>query len=102
MAKSRTPAELKAAKQEAKVTRKAASKQRRQQLWQTFQLVRKEDSRLLPYMVGAFLLVLALSVALGLWLGGLSTYLFIFFGITLGVLVAAIIFGRRAQKLTYR
>lgn len=102
MAKSRTPAQLKAAKQEAKATRKAASKQRRQQLWQTFQLVRKEDSRLLPYMVGAFLLVLALSVAVGLWLGGFSTYLFIFFGITLGVLVAAIIFGRRAQKLTYR
>ena len=57
MAKSRTPAELKAAKQEAKVTRKAASKQRRQQLWQTFQLVRKEDSVLLPYMVAIVVVV---------------------------------------------
>lgn len=102
MAKSRTPAELKAAKEEAKAARKAASKQRRQQLWQTFQLLRKEDSRLLPYMVGAFLLVVTLSVAFGLWMGGFSKYLFIVFGITLGVLVAAIIFGRRAQKFTYR
>lgn len=102
MAKTRTPAELKAAKEEAKATRRAASKQRRTQLWQAFQMQRKEDSRLLPYMVGAFLLVTALSVAMGMWMGGFSKYLFIVLGVVLGVLVAFIVFGRRAQKSIYR
>lgn len=101
MAKTRTPAEQKAAKEEAKAGRKAASKQRRTQLWQAFQMQRKEDKRLLPYMVGAFLAVVAASVALGLVIGGFTKYMFIVLGIVLGVLVAFIIFGRRAQKSVY-
>lgn len=102
MAKSRTPAELKTAKAEAKATRKAASKQRRTQLWQAFQIQRKEDTRLLPYMILAFALVLAVSVAFGLWAGGFSKYLMPVLGTVLGVLVAFIVFGRRAQKNVYR
>lgn len=102
MAKSRTPAEVKAAKAEAKVTRRAASKQRRAQLWQAFQMQRKEDKRLLPYMLGGFLAVLAVSVGVGLWTGGFSAYLMPVLGAVLGVLVAFIIFGRRAQKNVYR
>lgn len=101
MAKSRTPAELKAAKSEAKAAAKVASKQRRAQLWQAFQMQRKEDSRLLPYMLGAFVLVVAASVAFGLWIGGFSAYLMPVLGVILGVLVAFIIFGRRAQKNVY-
>ncbi len=102
MAKTRTPEQLKAAKKEAKAASKAASKQRRAQLWQAFQMQRKEDSRLLPYMVGAFLLVVAASVGLGLLIGGFTKWLFIALGIVLGVLVAFIVFGRRAQKSIYR
>lgn len=102
MAKSRTPAQSKAAKAEAKAARKAASKQRRSQLWQAFQIQRKEDSRLLPYMVGAFVLIVAASVALGLFAGGFTAYMLIPLGIVLGALVAFIIFGRRAQKSVYR
>ncbi|MDX1873531.1 DUF4191 domain-containing protein [Mycolicibacterium sp. 120266] len=102
MAKSRTPAQSKAAKAEAKAARKAASKQRRSQLWQAFQIQRKEDSRLLPYMVGAFVLIVAASVALGLFAGGFTAYMLIPLGVVLGALVAFIIFGRRAQKSVYR
>ena len=102
MAKSQSPAELKAAKAEAKAAAKAASKQRRTQLWQAFQMQRKEDGRLLPYMIGAFLLVVAISVAVGVRIGGFSMYLLIVFGIVLGLMVAFIIFGRRAQKNVYR
>ncbi len=102
MAKSRTPAELKAAKAEAKATRKAASKQRRSQLWQAFQMQREEDSRLLPYMIGAFLAIVVASVLVGLLIGGFTKYLMIVLGIVLGVLVAFIIFGRRTQKSVYR
>jgi hypothetical protein len=102
MAKSRNPEAIKAAKAEAKATRKAESKQRRSQLWQAFQMQRKEDKRLLPYMIGAFVLIVGGSVALGLASGGLSKYLMIPLGIILGALVAFVIFGRRAQKSVYR
>ncbi|HPX35436.1 MAG TPA: DUF4191 domain-containing protein [Mycobacterium sp.] len=102
MAKTRTPAELKAAKAEAKAAAKAASKQRRKQLWQAFQMQRQEDSRLLPYMLGGFALVLAISVAFGIWAGGFTKYLMIVLGVVLGVMVAFIIFGRRAQKNVYK
>ena len=102
MAKSQTPAEMKAAKAEAKAASKAQSKQRRAQIWQAFQMQRKEDSRLLPYMIGAFLLVLAVSVALGVYIGGFTMYLMVVFGIVLGLMVAFIVFSRRAQKSVYR
>lgn len=101
MAKSRTPAELKAAKEEAKATRKAESKQRRTQMLQAFQIQRKEDTRLVPYMVAGFLATLAVMVALGVWVGGFTMYMFIVLGVALGLLVAFIIFGRRAQKSMY-
>ncbi|MEH3140185.1 MAG: DUF4191 domain-containing protein [Mycobacterium kyogaense] len=103
MAKSRNSAEVKAAKAEAKAARKAASKQRRGQLWQAFQIQRKEDKRLLPYMIGAFVLIVAASVAAGLFAGGgFTMFMLIPLGIVLGALVAFIIFGRRAQKSVYR
>ncbi len=102
MAKRRNAAETKAAKAEAKAARKAAAKQRRSQLWQAFQIQRKDDKRLLPYMIGAFLLVVVLSVAAGIAIGGFSKYMFIVLGIVMGVLVAFIVFGRRAQKSVYR
>lgn len=104
MAKStRDPAAVKAAKAEAKSQRKAASKQRRSQLWQAFQIQRKEDTRLLPYMIGAFVLIVAASVALGVVSGGVFMLVVtILLGILLGGLVAFIIFGRRAQKSVYK
>ena len=101
MAKSRTPDQLKAAKAEAKATRKAQSKQRRAQLWQAFQMQRKEDKRLIPYMVAGFVAALALSVTLGVLAGGFTMYMLIVLGVALGLLVAFIIFGRRAQKSVF-
>ncbi|MET0901535.1 MAG: DUF4191 domain-containing protein [Mycobacterium sp.] len=101
MAKSRNTAQTKAAKAEAKAARKAASKQRRSQLWQAFQMQRKEDKRLLPYMIGAFVLIVAASVVGGVLIGGFTMYMLIPLGIVLGALVAFIIFGRRAQKSVY-
>lgn len=102
MAKSRTAAENKAAKAEAAAARKAASKQRRAQLWQAFNMQRKQDKRLLPYMVGAFVLIVAVSVAIGVWAGGLTMIMMIPIGLLLGALVAFIIFGRRAQRSVFQ
>jgi len=102
MAKSRSAAQSKVAKAEAKAARKAASKQRRSQLWQAFQMQRKEDKRLLPYMIGAFVLIVAAAVAVGIFAGGFTMYMLIPLGVVLGGLVAFIIFGRRAQKSVYK
>lgn len=102
MAKPRNAAENKAAKAAAGAARKAAARQRRAQLWQAFNIQRKEDKRLLPYMIGAFVLVVGVSVAVGVWVGGLTMVTLIPFGALLGALVAFIIFGRRAQRNIYR
>ncbi len=102
MAKRRTATETKAARAEAKAARKAASRQRRSQLWQAFNMQRKEDKRLLPYMIGAFVLIVAASVALGLSGGMFTKVTMIPLGVVLGALVAFIIFGRRAQKSVYQ
>lgn len=102
MAKPQKAAATKAAKAEAKAARKAASKQRRSQLWQAFQMQRKEDKRLLPYMIGAFVLIVALSVAIAAFAGGTFSWITMpILGVLLGALVAFIIFGRRAQKSVY-
>ncbi|KZS86027.1 hypothetical protein B4U45_03140 [Mycobacterium persicum] len=102
MAKPRNAAENKAAKAAASAARKAAARQRRAQLWQAFNMQRKEDKRLLPYMIGALVLIVGVSVGVGVWAGGLTMITLIVFGVVLGALVAFIIFGRRAQRSIYR
>jgi hypothetical protein len=101
MAKPRTAAENKAARAQATAARKAAAKERRGQLWQAFNMQRKEDKRLLPYMIGAFVLIVGAAVAVGVWAGGLTMITMILFGVVLGALVAFIIFSRRAQRAVY-
>ena len=102
MAKLRDAKATKAARAEAKSARKAAAKERRSQLWQAFTVQRQEDKRLLPYMIGAFVLIVAVSVAVGVWSGGFTMITMIPLGVVLGALVAFIIFGRRAQRSVYR
>ncbi len=101
MAKPRTAAENKAARAQAAAARKAAARERRGQLWQAFNMQRKEDKHLLPYMIGAFVLIVAVSVAVGVWAGGLTMITMIPLGVLLGVLVMFIIFSRRAQRAIY-
>jgi hypothetical protein len=102
MAKPRNAAENKAARAEAKAAGKTAAKQRRAQLWQAFNIQRKEDKRLLPYMIGAFVLIVGASVGAGVLAGGFTMIILIVLGVVLGALVAFIIFGRRAQRSIYR
>ncbi|BBY35233.1 hypothetical protein BST33_01680 [Mycolicibacter minnesotensis] len=102
MPRLRNTAENKAARAEAKAARKTASRQRRAQLWQAFQLQRKEDTRLVPYMAGAFVLVAGVTTALALNGGTFAKATMIPLGLVLGALVAFVIFGRRAQRSVYR
>ncbi|MBS9536239.1 DUF4191 domain-containing protein [Mycobacterium sp. M1] len=102
MPRPRTTAENKAARTAAKAARKTASRERRAQLWQAFQLQRKEDKRLLPYMIGAFVLVVGVSVVFALSGGIVGRVTMIPLGVALGGLVAFAIFGRRAQRSVFR
>ncbi|MFF0542166.1 DUF4191 domain-containing protein [Nocardia thailandica] len=89
----------KEAKAAAKAARKQASKLRRQQLWQAFNLQRKEDKLLLPLMIGALVGTTVVLFLVGL-IWGLQWF-FLPLGLLLGVLFAFIIFGRRVQKNVY-
>jgi hypothetical protein len=80
----------------AKKAKKAESKARRAQLFQAFNMQRKEDKALIPLMVGALLVVAGAIFGIG-WLVGLQ-WILLPIGIALGLLVAVIIFGRRVQK----
>jgi hypothetical protein len=102
MAKPRSTAENKAARAEAKAAAKAAGRERRTQLWQAFNLQRKQDKRLLPYMIAAFVLIAGVSAGVGVWAGGLTTITMIPLGVLLGLLVAFAIFTRRTQKSIFR
>ena len=101
MAKPRTAAENKAARAQAQTARKAAAKERNAQLRQAFNIQRQEDKRLLPYMIGAFVLIVAAFVTIAVLLGGAATYTLIPLGVLLGALVAFIVFARRAQRSVY-
>lgn len=84
-----------------KAAEKAAKRDRRKQLWESFSLLRKEDKTLLPWMLGSVVIVTAAVVGLGLligvpWFFGLPV------GLMLGVLVGLIVFARRAQSNVYR
>jgi F0F1-type ATP synthase assembly protein I len=86
----------KGAAKAAKRERRAASKQRRAQIIQAFKVQRREDKALLPLMVGAFLGITAVGVGLGFLLDQL--WFSVPMSITLGVLAAIMIFGRRVQR----
>ncbi|MGB8388688.1 DUF4191 domain-containing protein [Mycobacterium sp.] len=101
MARPRSTAQNKAARAQAQAARKAAARERRHQLWQAFTIQLKEDKRLLPYMIGAFVVIVAASVTAGVLAGGLTMITLIPFGVVLGALAAFIIFGRRAQKTVF-
>ncbi len=89
----------KAAKKAARQEKRAASKARRSQIWQAFQMQRKEDKALIPWMLGAFLACVALAVGIGaifgIWL------ILLPLGIAVGLLAAISIFGRRVQRNVY-
>ncbi|HEX7323113.1 MAG TPA: DUF4191 domain-containing protein [Mycobacterium sp.] len=102
MPRPRNAAEKKEARAEAKATRKAASTARRTQLWQAFQVQRKEDRWLLPYMIGALVLIVGAAVAISVPAGGSAMAMTIPLSVVLGLLVAFVIFGRRAQRSVFR
>jgi hypothetical protein len=90
----------KAAKAEAKREKRAAAKQRRQQLFQAFTMQRKQDKLLLPLMVGSLLASAGVAFGVGLFFG--LQWALLPVGLALGLLVAVMIMGRRMQNSVYR
>ncbi len=89
----------KAAAAEAKKARKAASKAKRSQIFQAFNMQRKEDKSLIPLMLAVFVVVAGGMFGVGLLFG--LHWILLPVGIALGLLGAVILFGRRVQKNVY-
>lgn len=97
---SSSPSLSKEEKKAAKVASRAGKKERRGQIWKAFQMQRKEDKRLLPYMILCLVGSAAVFSLLGWWLA--SWWAGLVFGIILGVLIAMIFFARRVQSNVYK
>ncbi|MBC2681194.1 DUF4191 domain-containing protein [Corynebacterium anserum] len=86
-------------KKAARAAKREQNKQTRAQMWQAFQLQRKRDKKLVPYMVLAFLvpvvLFLLLSTVWGWW------WINLIAGIIFGVMLALFVFTRRLQAGVY-
>lgn len=83
----------------AKAARKQASRERRQQLWQAFNVQRKEDRLLLPIMIAALVGVTVVAFVIGLFIH--KQWILLPLGVVLGALLAFVLFGRRAQRHIY-
>jgi hypothetical protein len=99
MAKQGSGAASKEEKKAAKQAAKAARRERFSQIWQAFQMQRREDKLLLPLMIGAVLGTGLVLFLVGLLIG--QQWFLLPTGILLGILLAVIIFGRRVQRNVY-
>jgi hypothetical protein len=89
----------KEAAKQAKKEKRAASKARRGQLFEAFKMQRKEDPWLIPWMVGAIVVVAGVLFGIGFFFN--SQWVLLPLGLVLGGLLAMIIFGRRVQRTVY-
>ncbi|HVL83590.1 MAG TPA: DUF4191 domain-containing protein [Pseudonocardia sp.] len=89
----------KAAKKEARRVRREAARQRRRQIFEAFRMQRREDKALIPWMLLAFLGSVAVVFGIGLLVG--LEWIFLPFGIAIGLLAAVSVFGRRVQRTVY-
>lgn len=83
----------------ARAEKRVASRQRRKQIVEAFKVQRREDKALLPWMIGAFLLVAAVVFGIGFAFG--LQWFFLPVGLAFGVLAAVSVFGRRVQRNVY-
>jgi hypothetical protein len=80
-------------------TDKPAKQGRFRQLFAAYSMTKRYDRHIGMILLGVFLVVLAIFVGLGFVLG--HPVLVGLFGVTFGVLVALIVFGRRAERAAY-
>jgi hypothetical protein len=74
------------------------------QMWQVFQMTRRNDSNAVWFMLLGFLIPVAVGLGVGFWLGdgnGFTLALWIVAGVLGGLLLALVILGRRAERAAY-
>ena len=86
-------------RKQARRAKRAESWARWKQVWEVFKLQRREDSKLLPIMIGVVVLGGVLGFGIG-WIFG-QQWLLMPLGLMLGLTAAFSIFGRRAQNSVY-
>jgi hypothetical protein len=89
----------KADKKAARTAKRAASRERRGQFWQAFQMQRKDDKALIPILVGTVVASAVVFFVVGLFFG--AQWYSLPLGVVVGVLLGVIIFGRRLQRSVY-
>ncbi|MDO4928289.1 MAG: DUF4191 domain-containing protein [Corynebacterium sp.] len=88
-----------AAKKEARANKRAERKSNRSQMWQAFNMQRKQDKALIPLMLAAIIGVALLFFLLGTWIGG--RWFWTILGVAFGFMLAMFIFSRRLQASVY-
>ena len=85
-------------------TKKPKGSSRLAQMWQVFQMTRRYDKSVVGLLLISLLLPIAAGVATGVLLSGGNVFtlvIWIIAGVLLGVLVALIVLGRRAERAAY-
>ncbi|WP_080794002.1 DUF4191 domain-containing protein [Corynebacterium pacaense] len=90
----------KAAKKQVRAAKKAQRKQTRSQMWQVFNMQRKQDKALIPLILLSVIGIPLLLFLIGLIWGGQWWMLPI--GIALGIVLAMFIFTRRVERDVYK
>ncbi|MDU0479201.1 DUF4191 domain-containing protein [Staphylococcus chromogenes] len=92
-------AQLKAAEKEAKAAKRAQRKQNYSQMWQAFNIQRKNDKALVPLMLIALVGMTVLFFGIGMLFN--SQWWMLPIGLALGIMLAMFIFTRRVEKSVY-
>ncbi|AZA11814.1 DUF4191 domain-containing protein [Corynebacterium gerontici] len=91
--------DFKEAKKAQKRAKREQRKNTRKQIWQAFQMQRKQDKALVPIMLAAFLGMGLLFFLLGSWWGG--QWIMLIVGLSFGAALAMWLFSRRLQNSVY-
>ncbi|MDO5031343.1 DUF4191 domain-containing protein [Corynebacterium sp.] len=93
-------AALKAAKKQERAAKRERRKQTRSQMWQAFNMQRKQDKALIPIMLAAFLGLGLLFFLIGLLFNG--QWFMLIIGLGLGAMLAMFLFTRRLERDMYK
>jgi len=100
MAQGQDKAAIKAAKKEERAAKRAKRKETRGQMWEAFQMQRKQDKALIPLMLLSILGMGLLFFLIGLLFNG--QWFMLILGLGIGFLIAMIIFTRRLERDMYK
>ena len=93
-------ASLKEAKKQERAAKRAQRKQNWSQMWQAFNMQRKQDKALIPIMLAAFLGMGLLFFLIGMLFNG--EWFMLILGLGIGAILAMFLFTRRLERDMYK